>query len=102
MHWEKGVVVYFLCCCSKVVLFWCKSGFHHKVCKREGMYRRLEGNDCGNKEKENQCLGVDGWILSFMYVRNLLYENRALWCLPMMWAVLFLIIPNVGSFISQF
>lgn len=66
------------------------------------MYRRLEGNDCGNKEKENQCLGVDGWILSFMYVRNLLYENRALWCLPMMWAVLFLIIPNVGSFISQF
>lgn len=87
---------------AKLFSFGVSLDFHHKVCKREGMYRRLEGNDCGNKEKENQCLGVDGWILSFMYVRNLLYENRALWCLPMMWAVLFLIIPNVGSFISQF
>nr|POE68603.1 hypothetical protein CFP56_51071 [Quercus suber] len=81
-----------LCNVAKLFSFGVSLDFHHKVCKREGMYRSLEGNDCGNKGKENQCLRVDGWILSFLH----LSVSPILWCLPKMWAVFFLIIPTVG------
>lgn len=55
---KGGSCIFFMLCnVAKLFSFGVSLDFHHKVCKREGMYRRLEGNDCGNKGKETSVLG---------------------------------------------